>query len=64
MKKESGLKSGLLNDAIFTGVIMTLRDDTEDEKAPPCQVRANTHYALRTTSSTGSHLIRRSNPLQ
>jgi hypothetical protein len=31
MKKESGLKSGLLNDAIFTGVIMTLRDDTEDE---------------------------------
>ena len=64
MKKESGLKSGLLNDAIFTGVIMTLRDDTEDEKAPPCQVRANTHYALRPQPAvTLSGEVTRSNNL-
>ena len=36
MKKESGLKSGLLNDAIFTG-------------EPTCHVRAITHHAPRTT---------------
>jgi hypothetical protein len=31
MKKESGLKSGLLNDAIYKGDIQSQRDGTEDE---------------------------------
>ena len=40
---------------------MTLWDAAEDEKraAWPC----TRHYALRTTSLTGSHPVRRSRPL-
>jgi hypothetical protein len=49
MKKESGLKSGLLNDAIFIGVIQFLQDNAENENRAAEPVVVITHYALRTT---------------
>jgi hypothetical protein len=40
---------------------MTLRDDTEHEKS--AALPYTSRYALRTTTSTGSHPDRRSSPL-
>jgi hypothetical protein len=60
MNQESGLKSGLLNDAIFIGVIQFLQDNAENENRAAEPVVVITHYALRTTH----YVLDRQSPCQ